>query len=104
MTTTVLQLGGSGVSARAVLFASELVTVALGLAIAYIAYRGYRRNDSRPMLFIAIGFFLVTGLPALAATAFFALAQVDEVVAGVLTQAAEITGMLCILYALLMRT
>lgn len=104
MTTIPLQSGASEISVLAVLFASELVTVILGLTIAYIAYRGYRRNDSRPMLFIAIGFLLVTGLPALAATAFFSLAQVDEVTAGVLSQAAEITGMLCILYALLMRT
>lgn len=35
----------------------------VGIAIAYVAYRGYRRNQSRPMLFISIGFILTAGLP-----------------------------------------
>ena len=37
---------------------SEILTVLLGLAISYIAYRGYRRNQSRAMLFVAAGFVL----------------------------------------------
>ncbi|MCW8173191.1 hypothetical protein D8S78_19205 [Natrialba swarupiae] len=31
--------------------------------IAYIAYRGYRRNESRPMLYLSTGFVLVLGVP-----------------------------------------
>ncbi|WP_434531735.1 DUF7521 family protein (plasmid) [Haloarcula sp. NS06] len=31
----------------------------LGLAISYLAYTAYRQNQSRPMLYVAIGFILV---------------------------------------------
>ncbi|MEF8855701.1 MAG: hypothetical protein V5A24_09460, partial [Haloarculaceae archaeon] len=40
-----------------------LLAAILGLFIAYQAYRGYRRNDSRPMLFISLGFVLALGVP-----------------------------------------
>ena len=54
--------------------ASESLSVLLGLAISYIAYRGYRRNRSRPMLFVAAGFALIVGLPAvLTAVLYFGL-------------------------------
>ena len=39
---------------------AKLVTMVLGFLIAYQAYRGYRRNDSRPMLYVAIGFVLIS--------------------------------------------
>lgn len=42
------------------LFAATLVATALGLLIVFQAYRGYRRNESRPMLLLAIGFTLLT--------------------------------------------
>jgi hypothetical protein len=33
----------------------------LGVFIVYLAYTGFRRNRSRPLLFVAIGFALITG-------------------------------------------
>ena len=39
---------------------TKLLTVVLGTLIAYQAYRGYRRNDSRRMLYVAAGFVLIT--------------------------------------------
>ena len=54
-----LQLDDLAVTPRTVLFVSEFLSIGLGLVIAYIAFQGYRRNDSRPMLFIAVGFVLV---------------------------------------------
>jgi hypothetical protein len=32
----------------------------LGAFIVYLAYRGYKRNRSRPLLYVAIGFALIT--------------------------------------------
>ena len=79
---------------------SELVTVALGLAISYIALRGYRRNDSRAMLFVGVGFALVVGVPSIVAVIYLAIPAISEVHAGILTQISEVTGMASILYGL----
>lgn len=35
----------------------------LGIAIAYHAYRGYQRNQSRPMYYLAIGFVIISLMP-----------------------------------------
>lgn len=82
-----------------VLFLSDYVTVALGLVISYIAYRGYRDHRSKPMLFVAVGFVLLMGVPGLLGVVFVAFSP-DEILIGVLTQASEIIGMCSILYGL----
>lgn len=53
-------------SADVVAFAAGVVVVILGLAISGRAYQGYRRNESRPMLLLAIGMLLITVIPTLA--------------------------------------
>lgn len=80
----------------------EMVGVTLGLFIAYLAYQGYRRNDSRPMLFIAIGFGVTLGLPALVFLTSLLLLSIPEVTLQVLTQTLEIVGLFCIIHALRM--
>lgn len=47
-------------------FAAGVVVVVLGLIISGRAYQGYRRNESRPMLLLAIGMLLITVIPTLA--------------------------------------
>lgn len=84
---------------NAVLAASELLSVLLGLAIAYVAYQGYRRNDARPMLFVSVGFLLAFGLPSLAGIAWVGLG-LPQVVAAVLTQTGEVLGFASVLYGL----
>ena len=93
-----------------VLFASGGITLALGVAIAYVAFRGYRRNASRPMLFIAIGFILVVAIPGVLSYFVYGLTMVFQVSLGIdyvylaaILQVSEILGMACILYALVMR-
>ncbi|SNZ17189.1 hypothetical protein SAMN06269185_2917 [Natronoarchaeum philippinense] len=44
-------------------FVMGLVAAALGAFVAAQAYRGYARNGSRPMLFLAIGVAFVTPIP-----------------------------------------
>lgn len=40
----------------------KLVTLSLGLIVAYAAYRAFRRYHNRPLLYVAIGFaFIGTG-------------------------------------------
>jgi hypothetical protein len=38
----------------------KLVALFLGAFIVYLAYKGYRRNASRPLLYVALGFALIT--------------------------------------------
>lgn len=37
----------------------KLMTLVLSLAVAYLAYHGYRRNGSTPMLYVAVGFVFI---------------------------------------------
>lgn len=81
--------------------AYELVGAVLGVVIAYLAYRGYRRNDSRPMLFVALGFALALGLPLVLSLLYLVLPVSGiEVEIQVVIQTVEIIGLLCIVYGL----
>lgn len=90
-----------------VLLVVTLAAMLLGLFIVFQAYRGYRRNQSRRMLFLAVGLTLLTVAP-------FALSLVvtflgQQVGAGsrtytfwlpVSTRLVELAGLLAILYSL----
>lgn len=83
------------------LVAYELVGAVLGVVIASLAYRGYRRNDSRPMLFVAIGFALALGVPLVLTLVYLALPIAGgQVLVQVVTQTVENAGLLCIIYGL----
>lgn len=84
-------------TAELVLLVSDYVTIAVGLVIAYIAYRGYRRNDSRPMLYVATGFVLVFGGPG-AIFLVSLVAPIPSLVTAGLTQFVELVGMAVMLY------
>lgn len=40
--------------------AAKVAALFLGTFIVYLAYRGYRRNRSRPLFYVAVGFALIT--------------------------------------------
>ncbi|WP_275883379.1 hypothetical protein [Halorhabdus sp. BNX81] len=92
------------------LLAASVTTVVIGIAIAYVAFRGYRRNKSRQMLFLAIGFVLVIAFPGTAEILLYVLTVVLEFqlpinklyLAGIM-QASQLLGMASILYALVKR-
>jgi hypothetical protein len=89
------------------LVAATLVAMTLGLMIVFQAYRGYRRNESQRMLYLAVGLGLITIAP-------FALSLGFEAVAPLLAAATigrtlllplvlrllQITGLALILYSL----
>lgn len=96
----------------------SLVSVILGIIITYIAFQGYRRNSSRPMLFVAVGFLFVFVIPILISAgpslvAFLIvttgrysglaplIARASTIV-GVIVQAIRVIGLLSILYGLRM--
>lgn len=93
-----------------ILLTVTLGAMVLGLFIAFQAYRGYRRNRSRRMLFLALGFALLTVAPfALSLVATFAGQQFrfgSRVYAywlPLVTRLVEISGLVCILYSLQIR-
>jgi len=94
-----LQADGATVTA---LQAYEMVGAALGLFIAYLAYRGYRRNDSRPMLYLAIGFGVILGLPIPVVAVSLLFPSLPGPAVQAFIQTLEIGGLLCIIYALRM--
>lgn len=87
-----------------------LVAMMMGLIIVFQAYRGYRRNKSDPMLYLALGLVFVTIAPFLLSLIFtissefislgsFAFAYTLPI----LSRCAEVIGLSCILYSLYMR-
>lgn len=96
--------------AELLVYAGGVVTVAIGIAIAYVAFQGYRRNASRPMLFIAIGFVLAIAFPGTLDFLLYVLFVATEFqlpvgrlyLAGIM-QGSQLLGMASILYALLMQ-
>jgi len=76
------------------------LTAAVGLFVAYQAYRGYRRNDSTPMLFLGLGIFLVTVVPFLVTTVLGGVPGVSDAVVLLSWTILEIVGLGSILYAL----
>jgi len=81
---------------------SGLASAIVGLFIAYQAYRGYKRNDSRPMLFIAVGFLLTLGIPLALFPLQLTLGRTARTIAFIVQQSSQLVGLLTILYALRM--
>ncbi|MEF8801753.1 MAG: hypothetical protein V5A56_12105 [Halolamina sp.] len=66
-----------------------------------IAYRGYRRNGSRPMLSVLLEFVLALGLPLVFTLLYLALPVAGwQVTLQVVIQTIEIVGLLSIIYGL----
>ena len=96
--------------AGAVWVGLSVVVALLGFVVGYVAYRGYRRNGSLPMLFTAAGFLFVFWAPGALTVGFLALdatvqfaPDVEGSVETAFRFAAEISrivGLLCILYGL----
>ncbi len=88
------------VSPEAVAFVSRLLTAVVGLFVAGLAYRGYRRNDATRMLFLAVGIGLLTAGVLVVAVPLDRVGATDGVVLlsrGVVT----VAGLCAVLYALI---
>jgi len=87
---------------RLLLQSYELVGAVLGLFIVYLAFKGYRRNDSRPMLFFAIGFGIILGLPLPVVALSLVFPWLSGPAGQAIIQTFEFVGLACIIYALRM--
>jgi len=79
-----------------------ITSTILGLAVGYLALRGYWQSRNRPMLFIAAGFFLVFWTPVLLVLGPLLIPIVGPFVYGILGELSRIAGLLLILYGLRM--
>jgi 4-amino-4-deoxy-L-arabinose transferase-like glycosyltransferase len=82
--------------------ATDVLSALLGLFIAYQAYRGYRRHDSRPMLYIAAGFLLALAVPFLLLVGYLVVPGLPETAVSLATETSQVLGLVAILYALWM--
>ncbi|MDG5821719.1 hypothetical protein [Natronococcus sp. A-GB7] len=78
-----------------------IVLTVLGLAIITIAFQGYRRNHSRPMLFLALGFAAII-IPELAMTIITRVIDISQFWIVTVYQVTNVFAFLSILYAITM--
>ncbi|MFC6765702.1 DUF7521 family protein [Natrinema soli] len=81
------------------LIVAKLVTMVLGFLIAFQAYRGYRRSDSQSMLYLAVGFAIIS-FGAIVEGILFDVVGLTFHNAGTVATTIVAIGMLTILYAL----
>lgn len=79
----------------------SLGTSILGLAVGYIAFRGYR-HGSRPMVFVAVGFVLVFWVPFFLFIGNLLVTGLPEFALGLVGEVSRFSGLVCILYGLWM--
>jgi hypothetical protein len=79
--------------------AAKLVALILGTFIVYLAYKGFRRNRSSPLLYVAIGFALITG-GTIAEGILYAILQSELLVALTVGTAITVVGFISIIYSI----
>lgn len=100
MSQVALQLPFEALAPETIVFGFVAVIAIIGVFVAYQAYRGYRRNDSRPMLFLAIGILLLTAVPAGANIGLIVLTTATDAEILLVISLAHLAGVGSILYAL----
>lgn len=107
MTVSLLVVDRLGASLfETVVLALNLLKGVVGIAIAAIAYRGYRRNGSRPMLFISVGFALALGIPVFLVFGGLTIVHLADLSGSVestvsmTSELCQVLGLFVILYAL----
>jgi hypothetical protein len=83
-----------------ILVASGVLAAAFGLLIGYQAFRGYRRNRSKPMLYIASGIVLLTTVPFIGSVLLASIGGQNPFIILLLQRLLEFAGLACITYAL----
>lgn len=76
------------------------VTPIVGTYVTWLAYRGYRRNDSRPMAFLALGIFLLTVLPTAGLLGVGLLPGATDAMALLAASLSQLGGLVSVYYSL----
>ena len=91
---------------NALVLGLALIATTLSGVISYQAYTGYRRNGSRPMLFLAIGFAFITVVPFFIDILFYAVvgrvygARLAAIILPSTKYGVQIVGLAFVLYSL----
>lgn len=93
-------LAQAGVADGPILFVTAALTAAVGAGVAWLAYRGYRRNDSEAMRFLAVGIACITVVPFLVSYVVAPVANPSDAASLLAVLGANVAGLLAILYSL----
>jgi hypothetical protein len=77
----------------------QAIIVVIGIVIVYFAVKGYRKTKSKSLLFLALGFLIVT-VGAVAAGVLFELLNYDLVTVEAIEAAITAAGFLVIVYSI----
>lgn len=100
MMRRVLQPSVTDLAPETIMLGFVAVIAVIGGFVAYQSYRGYRRNDSRPMLFLAVGILLLTAGPAAATIGLSLLTSATDAEILLVISLSHFAGVLSVLYAL----
>nr|WP_049890328.1 hypothetical protein [Natronorubrum sulfidifaciens] len=78
---------------------AKLITLTLSLAVAYLAYHGYRRQGQKPMLYVAIGFVFI-GAGAICEGLIYVVFGTSILSAGLIQAAIVSSGLVLVLVSL----
>jgi uncharacterized membrane protein (DUF441 family) len=76
----------------------KLLALLLGTFIVYLAYKGYRRNASKPLLYVALGFALITAATMVEGI-LYVIVQSDLIVALLASTLVTVIGFIAIIYS-----
>ncbi|MGA3404334.1 MAG: hypothetical protein ABSD49_01230 [Candidatus Bathyarchaeia archaeon] len=76
----------------------KLFALVLGTFIVYLAYKGYRRNASKPLLYVALGFALITAATMVEGI-LYVIVQSDLIVALLASTLVTVIGFIAIIYS-----
>jgi len=77
------------------------VTAVVGAYVGWQAYRGYRRNDSAPMGWLAAGIVLLTVVPVVTSVTLVSILGLSDATGLLSVSLSQLGGLLAILYSLL---
>lgn len=77
---------------------AKFVALVLGTFIVYLAYKGYSRNASKPLLYVALGFALIT-TATIVEGILYAVIGSDLLVALFISTVITVTGFVAIIYS-----
>ena len=100
MMNLLLQFSDAIGNIEELVFLFPAVIAVAGVFVAYQAYRGYQRNESRPMLYLALGIVFLTAVPASINLGLSSLTTATAAEILLAITVAHLTGVAAILYAL----
>ena len=80
---------------------SQVATIVVGTYVAYQSYRGFRRNNSRPMLTLAIGLVLMIPVASGLEMVLLDLSLLSTIQSELIVQTISISGLIVIFYGLI---